>query len=325
MFYRVKGKTLLSIAFCLVLIGLPNVLAHVSYVLEDEEIAANKGADYTFLGEVLQDNFNVLLMLVTVAIVLIVATVIRHNKQFLKEVRHIKKEGKTYEKFIPWMARLSLGIALIGAGSSGVLISPTLEFGALNTVQMLLGFLLFTGLFIGPTTIVTILLFLFALAKDFYMLGNFDFVGLALAILIFADGRPGVDDLLGIRFLFSMQHLKKYVYVILRWCIGLAMIFLGLYEKILNPHWSELVVVQYGLQKVVPVSAGMWVLSAGIIETIIGLLLVIGWRVRVVSAIAFVVLSLSFFYFSEAVFSHITLFATLSILFITGGGIQKKR
>ena len=64
----------------------------------------------------------------------------------------------------------------------------------------------------------------------------------------------------------------------------------------------------------------MWVLSTGIIEFIIGLTLVLGAYTRLASAIAFAVLSLSFFYFGEDVASHITLFGILSVLFITQGG-----
>ena len=98
------------------------------------------------------------------------------------------------------------------------------------------------------------------------------------------------------------------------------MIYLALYEKIFNPNLSELIVRGFDLQSVVPVSVEMWILSAGLIEFAIGLLLIIGMFTRIVSAIAFIVLSLSFFYFGEDVASHITLFGILAVLFITEGG-----
>ena len=69
----------------------------------------------------------------------------------------------------------------------------------------------------------------------------------------------------------------------------------------------------------IPVSGAMWVLSAGIIELAVGLLLIIGFRPRLVSAVAFLVLTASFFFFKEAVYSHITLFGTLSVVFASGG------
>jgi uncharacterized membrane protein YphA (DoxX/SURF4 family) len=48
--------------------------------------------------------------------------------------------------------------------------------------------------------------------------------------------------------------------------------------------------------------------------------LFLGFKTRLISVIAFVVLSLSFFYFGEEVYSHVTLFSVLSVLFVTGGG-----
>jgi len=95
---------------------------------------------------------------------------------------------------------------------------------------------------------------------------------------------------------------------------------LAVYEKILNPHISELIVNDFGLQNVFPVSVSMWVFSTGVIEFIIGFALFIGFYTRASATIAFAVLSLSFFYFGEDVSSHITLFGILSVLFVTQGG-----
>jgi uncharacterized membrane protein YphA (DoxX/SURF4 family) len=83
----------------------------------------------------------------------------------------------------------------------------------------------------------------------------------------------------------------------------------------------ELVINQYRLTEILPVSVPMWVFSTGAIELAIGIFLVLGLYTRVVSIIAIFVLSLTFFYFNESVYSHITLFGTLSILAIESGGI----
>jgi uncharacterized membrane protein YphA (DoxX/SURF4 family) len=97
------------------------------------------------------------------------------------------------------------------------------------------------------------------------------------------------------------------------------MMFLAVYEKFLNPHLSEIVVYNYHLTSIIPVISEMWVLSAGIIEFLVGLFLFLGFKTRLTSAIAFIVFSLSFFYFGEEVYSHVTLFSVLSVLFVTGG------
>jgi uncharacterized membrane protein YphA (DoxX/SURF4 family) len=62
------------------------------------------------------------------------------------------------------------------------------------------------------------------------------------------------------------------------------------------------------------------VLSAGAVECLVGILLVLGFKTRLISAIAFAILTLSFFFFGEDVYSHITLFGILSVLFVSGAG-----
>ena len=156
------------------------------------------------------------------------------------------------------------------------------------------------------------------------MLGNLDIAALAIGLLAVANPKPGIDDLLGIKLISPLKFLKTYVPLILRIGIGGAMMFLAVYEKMLNPHLSALVVQNYHLNSVIPVSEAMWVLAAGAIEFLVGFLLLIGHQTRLVVVVAFLVLSLSFFYFHEAVYSHVSLFATLSILFITGKGHIKK-
>jgi uncharacterized membrane protein YphA (DoxX/SURF4 family) len=58
----------------------------------------------------------------------------------------------------------------------------------------------------------------------------------------------------------------------------------------------------------------------GMIELVVGVLLLIGFQVRLVSIITFTILIVTFFFFKEDVYSHVTLFGTLSVLMITGAG-----
>lgn len=224
--------------------------------------------------------------------------------------------------FTPWIMRCSLGIALIGAGVTHTVVSPVLQgYVDFSFIQILVGFFLVAGFMVIPSTLVAIGIYAFAFLQDWYILGNLDFLALAISLLILDNEKPGLDDLLGFPKISPFRFLKRYVPLVLRFGIGGAMMFLAVYEKILNPHISELIVNNFGLLNVINVSPEMWVLGAGIIEFVIGFTLFVGWFTRVSSAIAFVVLSLSFFYFGEDVASHITLFGNLAVLFITRGGI----
>ena len=161
-----------------------------------------------------------------------------------------------------------------------------------------------------------------ALSREVYILGNADFLAAALSLAILANPKPGIDDLLGLALHTPFTaRWGKFVPLILRIGVGGTMVFLAIQEKLLNPHLAGLVVEEYNLGGVIPVSAGMWVLSSALVELLVGLLILVGFETRLVAGAAFVILSLSFFYFSEAVYSHVTLFGALSVLFVMGGGI----
>lgn len=311
-----------SFLFICLLLCAP-AMAHVEYVLEDEQFLENQGSDVNFLLSALTNPWYLALIGISVIVVLILGYVLP-TKRFVKdEVKYLKKEASTYAEFIPWMGRLGLGIALIGAGSAQILISPIeATTSLLSTIQIFVGFMLLAGLLTGIMAWLSVILFFTGLMSNSYLFGNLDFLGLALSVIVLSQSKPGIDDLFGIKFYLGVEKFKEYAPLLLRLGIGGAMVFLALYEKILNPHTSALVVELYNLQAAVPVSAAMWVLGAGVVELIIGVALLVGWKTRLMSGIAFLVLSLSFFYFNETVFSHITLFTTLSMLFVSGGGAK---
>lgn len=297
------------------------VYAHVRYLASDNEVALHGGADASFLLGAFSDPTNLMLMFLTVVIAGFLFVLVRYVPILGKELTHINTHADSYHDLITWMLRLSVGISLLGSGVAGNLVSPVVEASPqLATLQILLGFLILAGLLLAPALVVTILLYLLAVSTDIYVLGNLEFLMAAAAALILADRHPGVDDLLGIPSMLAFKKLRKWVPLLLRVGIGGAMIYLAVYEKFLNPHISELIVHEFALQGVIPVSVPMWVLSAGLIEFAVGVALLIGYRTRLTTAIAFAVLSLSFFYFGEDVSSHITLFGVLSVLLVTRGG-----
>lgn len=295
--------------------------AHVRYLISPEDVTEYSGTDTSFLLQALLDPQNIGLILWTIAGGIIAFLLATQVKCFRETLKRIGDRANSYTPFTPWMLRLSLGIALIGSGTAETLISPALQgFPAFATIQIFLGFMVMAGFLVVPAAIAALGVYVFALATDWYIIGNIDFFAVALALVVLDNERPGLDDLLGLPKISPLHHLRRFVPLILRCGIGIAMMFLAVYEKLLNPHISELIVNDFGLQNVVPVSVSMWVLSAGIIEFAIGLALVLGLYTRVSAAIAFIVLSLSFFYFGEDVASHITLFGILSVLFVTQGG-----
>jgi uncharacterized membrane protein YphA (DoxX/SURF4 family) len=295
------------------------VSAHVGYVIDEADRVAHSGPDIHFLLSALTP-FNIGLMVGTALLVLVAFFVSERSRWVKNWIMRIQARTTTYRDFLPWMLRLSLGIALIGAGSSEVFISPLLPAGNLISLfQIACGFLVLSGFLTGLATVGSIILYFIALSHSAYIIGNLDFLGIAIAILLFANSKPGMDDIFTIPFFPSLKKYANYAPVVARLGIGFAMTYLAIYEKFLNPEISELVVQKFNMTAAIPVSGAMWVLSAGIIELAVGLLLIIGFRPRLVSAVAFLVLTASFFFFKEAVYSHITLFGTLSVVFASGG------
>jgi uncharacterized membrane protein YphA (DoxX/SURF4 family) len=287
---------------------MPTAFAHVGYVAPEGSREAAGGFDSAFLLSALTP-FHLLLMLLAVIAVVLAFRFLPRFVPWRHELVHIHERVLEYKELVPWIARLGAGIALIGAGSAGVLISPVLHTSSIiASFEILVGFALLIGFCTGIAAWAVVFLVLIAIAIDPYLIGNLDLLALAFSIIVLADTRPGLDDLLGLPFFGAIAVLKSRVALFL------------LFEKLLNPRWSEIVVTMYGLGAVIPVGAPMWVLSAGLIELAVGLALLLGWHTRTAAAIAFIVLSASFFYFSESVYSHVTLFATLSIIFILGAG-----
>ncbi len=295
--------------------------AHVGYVIPHEKFVENEGGDLDFFMNGISENIEHLIYagIITLTILGLILF-IRNLAPVKARIKNAVSKLETYNELLPWIARLGLGIALIGAGTAEVFLSPV-SVGVTNFafLEVVLGFLFLLGFLITPASIVAIGLFVYGIFNNSYLLGNLDFVALALALLLLGSGRPGLDDILSMPNFKSLKH-HKFVPLALRIGLGVAFFYLGMYEKFLNPHDSELVVNTFNLMNVIPVAPVLWVLGAGIVECLLGILLILGFETRLVAVISFVVISLSFFYFKESVYSHVTLFAALSMLVVTGAG-----
>lgn len=295
--------------------------AHVGYVVPPYDVVTHRGLDFSFLLSPFFQPGYIFIMLGTIGVVWVLWMLLIENHSVVTYFKKVTDRLMSYHEFVPWILRLSLGIALLGAGTEHVLISPLLHNELFASLQMVLGFLLLLGFMIVPATILVIVLYVSALTQNPYLIGNLDTLALAFGILVFHSPRPGLDDMLGTSLLHRFSLRRDLIAPVVRVGLGGAMIYLALFEKILNPHLSELVVNQYHLQHFINVSPAMWVLSAGCIELLIGVCIFIGLKTRLSSIIAFIVISITFFYFKESVTAHITLFGGLSILAIEGGGL----
>ncbi len=297
-------------------------LAHVDYVLSEAEQLELKGSDFVFISSPLFDIWN----LVTIALAILLAAACVYAARtvgWLRDrIRYFRGRTRSYQEYIPLLLRFSLAIALINAGSQQALVSPAIAGDTmLSTAQIILGFLIMIGFALSPAVLAALGLCVITLIVNPQLINNLEIISTVLALLLLGQAKPGVDDLLGIPAHNLGEKYRNWVPLILRLGLGVALIHMAITEKFFNPHLFGTVIEQYQLTSYLPFTTGMWVMSGALIELVLGLALVMGWQTRMVSVITFFVLSLSFVLFKDEVYAHASIFGTLSVLLITGGGL----
>lgn len=296
-------------------------LAHVSYVLSEQDQVAYSGSDFTFVASPFYDGWN--LAIFGTALAFIAALVFAGHKvpAIRDRVRYFRGRARTYQEFIPWILRFSLGIAFIGAGSQQALMAPSVPHEpAFASLQIVLGFLLIAGLALTPATLCALALALGALVMHPALLDNLEVIAALIAFGLLGQAKPGVDDLIGLPMHDFGERVRHYIPLILRLGLGSSLVLMAIMDKVMNPHLFGAVIEQFGLNSYLPLSTGMWVVSATLVELAVGLALLLGLHTRVISAVTFLILSLSFFFFGEEVYAHVTIFGSLFVLIVTGGG-----
>jgi len=246
----------------------------------------------------------------------------------------------SYRPYLPWMLRLAVGLPLVGAGFAGYLFSPAVAVPA-RLLQVTLGFLLLFGLATRLVAAVGLLVYLGALTRAFpTLLLSSEYVAGFLGILLVGPGQPSADMLLRrlvvtdgtiasrARGLATPRDAlarlglgPEQAPVAIRVFLGLNFVYLGIAEKWLQPERAAAVVEKYGLTAVVPVSPELWVFGAGLVEAVVGLLLLAGAFTRGIAAVGFLLLTTTLFGLpDDPVLAHVTLFGLTSALLVTGGG-----
>ncbi len=241
--------------------------------------------------------------------------------------------AETYREYIPWIVRLSIGLVLIGSGLSRVLFLPTLEAGGLLALLLTAsGFLLLLGLAVRPAALIALGTYTATLVFNPELVMMLDIAGALSAAAILGPGRPSLDDLLSAAFSrgpgarAANQNLATgrdddLVPLLVRFGLGGAFVASGVIDKLLIHDQALAAVERYGLTAVVPVAPDLWVLGAFLIETALGLAIVLGVLTRFSAIVGFAVLTLALFALpDDPVIAHVALFGLSSLLVITGAG-----
>jgi len=308
---------------------MPPLIAHVDYVTDPEASADPIG----FLLDALGDPAT-LLILGAGALILLVLVLAWARWRPLEAARlRFLERADGYDEYLPWIVRLSVGLVLIGSGLSRVLFMPTIEAGGL--VALLLtgcGFLLLLGLAVRPAALVALGAYVITLVGNPELLMMLDVAGgLGVAALL-GPGRPSLDDLLRAAFprgpgaRAATRNLVQgrnddLVPLVVRLGLGGAFAASGIADKLLIYDQALAAVERYRLTELVPVAPELWVIGAVLIETALGIAIMLGVLTRFSAVLGFAVLTLALFALpDDPVIAHVGLFGLCSVLVVTGAG-----
>ncbi|MFB6281827.1 MAG: DoxX family protein [Haloferacaceae archaeon] len=339
-----------AVAGAAALAALPGVAAgHVQYVTDGRR----PGDAAELLAAVLADPVAVALLAGGAVGVVGGAAAYLGRRPLAADVDAARRALAGYRDLLPWLVRLSVGLPLVGAGFAGYLFSPAVTppvdvFGvalgaaALRLFGVTAGFLLLFGLATRLVAAGTLLCYLVCLAAAPSLLLAVEFVPGLLAAVLLGGGRPSADDAIETlaadeRTVYAtvdpfyrrlvvplrrrIEPYGRLVPVVLRVGLGVAFVYLGVTQKLLDPGPAYAVVEKYRLAAVVPVSPALWVFGAGVVEAAVGTALLVGAFVRANAAVAFLLLTTTLFGLpDDPVLAHVSLFGLVSALLVTGAG-----
>lgn len=304
-------------------------IAHVDYVTDPDASPDPIG----FLLDVLAEPGSLLLFVIG-ALVVLGAILAWARWRPLEDARlRFIERAKGYTEYLPWMVRLSVGLVLIGAGLSRHQFMPTIDSGSLfGLLLTATGFLLLLGFAVRPAALVALGAYLVTFVGHPELVMMLDVAGALAVAAMLGPGRPSLDDLLRAAFphgagtRVATQNLAHGRYddlvpLAVRLGLGGAFAASGIVDKLLIYDQALAAVDGYGLSSVVPVSAEVWVVGAAIVETALGLAIILGVLTRFSAVVGFTVLTLTLFALpDDPVVAHVALFGLSSMVVVLGAG-----
>lgn len=305
------------------------LIAHVDYITDPETSPDPIG----FLLDALGQPGS--LLLISAGMVVVLAALLAWGRwRPMDEPRlRLIEHARGYREYLPWMVRLSVGLVLIGAGLSRVRFMPTIESGEPFALMLTVtGFLLLLGLAVRPAALVALGAYVVTLVSYPMLVMMLDVAGGLAVAAVLGPGRPSLDDLLRAAFprgpgaRAATENLARGRYddivpLLVRLGLGGAFVASGIVDKLLIYDQDLVVVDRYHLTTLVPVSPELWVIGASLIETTLGMAILLGVLTRFSAVVGFTVLTLALLGLpGDPVIAHVGLFGLSSMLVVLGGG-----
>lgn len=305
---------------------------HEVYVLPPEVVAqAISSPGFSFI-EVITDHLSQFIFWGFISVLVVVGVFFISILRVLERV--FDPILAKLPPYAPVISRVAIGLSFLAAAYYQALFGPELPleetFGSLTpfitVVLWVVGFLITFGIYTRVAAFVVFILFAWeALVHGSYLFTYTNYVG-ELAVLAILGGHQlavhhrhhdSQNRFLWFRRL--KERLQPYAFTILRVSFGISLLYASVYAKVIHnqlaleiTNYYPEIVTFFGFEP------HFLVLGAAIIEIILGLFFILGIEIRFTSLFILFWLSLSLWYFGEAVWPHIILIG-IPIAFICYG------
>ncbi len=302
-------KDIKILAFCLfsVLLLVSSASAHVRYVIDPSEVQEGLHADtpLVFAGINLLNAPIILGFIIFVILLFAIDFLFYKNKIKLAVVDMLEP----LKDYVPVILRVFIGAGLIIAGMNGWLLSVDSPMEGIGAIEVIVGTMLLLGLLTRIAA--TGLLALWSLSFLTFGLGvteagamhHFEVAGVAVFLMIWGGSKLSLDNIAKINIGDALSRFKVYDMLILRFTIGITLIWLSIVEKLLYPGLGIAVVEKYALPTF-GFDAATFVLIAGLVELSAGLAILLGLTTRFITLVAAIFVVIGILTFGENVESH---------------------
>jgi uncharacterized membrane protein YphA (DoxX/SURF4 family) len=303
--------------------------AHEVYVLNNESWQHGLAAAPVNLMQSLNDPSNLRLTLVVIcgALLGLIGTALFTRSVLGRKIDAFLMSKADFGRFL---LRLSLAAALFVGAQDGAMFGPEIVVAHLplgHAIHYILYGLSVLTLFGWLTELVGItLVVIFALmivTYGFYGFTYLSYLGEMLTLMLFGAGYYSIDRHLAKAKPRHNSHVTDLEALIIRVGYGLSLVYAAINIKFVHAAIPLEVVSQYHLNQfhwLFPPDPLLIVLGAGIVETVIGLFIVLGFQVRWVLVVFLFYLTLSLVFFGESVWPHYILYGISIYLIFTNGG-----
>lgn len=303
--------------------------AHEVYVLPHDIIIRDVAAVSPSPLQAIAGNYGNFLLWGFISVVVTFA--IFSTMFFARLQRRFDPLLKRLKKYAAPTARITLGVCLIAAAQHSALFGPELPFssfvpgyeGIISWLLYVIGTLIVFGLFTRTAAAIVLFVYAFSVVRfGIYMLNYANYCGEALFLFIIGGGYLSFDRLLGnglARSVRSAAHrLEPYAFPILRVLFGVAIMFASVYAKFIHSDLALDTINLYNLTRFFPFDPLFVALGAFIIESLVGVFIIIGFEIRWTAMFFLFWLGLSLWYFGESVWPHLVLLGLNLVLIFHG-------